>query len=197
MQSQKKKPSVYKSYNLDEIMDMLHNLRKEKDVKEQSISDDIEIRRDMIKEIVAITKEKPSVYKGYNLDEIMDMLHNLREEKDDIEIRRDMIKEIVAITKEKPSVYKGYNLDEIMDMLHNLREEKDDSSEDRSEEDTDDSSEDRSEEDTDSSEDRPAEDTEILDNVQSTLANVIKGQKNIGEMTRVQESIIQCMGLLA
>ena len=44
--------------------------------------------------------------------------------------------------------------------------------------------------------DRPDEGTEIVD-VKSTLAHVIAGNKDIGELAKVHKSVLKCMGLLS
>ena len=134
---------------------------------------------------------------------------------DEIQARLIMINQIVAITGEDPSVYKGYNFDEVMDKLNSLQDEEyiDEASSSKSSDDEDtpipppkkkkkkpptlvSSSSESSDSSDDEDSDRPDEDTEIVD-VESTLANVIAGNKQIGELAKVQRSILKCMGLLS
>ena len=57
-------------------------------------------------------------------------------------------------------------------------------------------SEDSSDDESSEESDRPSEGTEVVD-VESTLANVIAGNKKIGELAKVQRSVLKCMGLLS
>ena len=210
--------SHYKDWSIKDLEDRLYGIEVgdgqflTKTI-EQSKLDELNARRVIINDIIAITKEKASDYKGYDFDEVMDILHKLRDEDDVIEDtdndRNSMINAIIAITKEKASEYKGYNLDEVMDRLQQVRNEDgkqgDSSDEDSSDEDSSDkkkipesseSSESSESDSSDEDSDRPEEETEIVD-IESTLANVIESQKKIGELAKVQQSVLKCMGILS
>jgi hypothetical protein len=184
--------SFYKDWTSRDLRDRLEGLEIE-DARyltksnEQAMADELEARRIMINDIISITGEKSSVYKGYNFDEVMDRFNQLYEDQ---EIEEEMSSDDEPIIKKKTPTPVSSSEDDSSDdepiikkKIPTLVSDEDES--------------DRPDEDESSDEsDRPDEDTEVVD-VESTLANVIAGQKKIGELANVQRSILKCMGLLS
>ena len=183
--------SVYKDYSSDEVMDKLNELIYSKTLK----------RRAMVKEITSMTGENKSVYKDYTFDEVMDKLNEIRDlsssksKSSDYEDKLPKESDESSSDDDKPLLPVNKNSVPVTD---------DESSDDESSDDekpsiapakknsvpvvTDDESSEES--------DRPSEGTEVVD-VESTLANVIAGNKKIGELAKVQRSVLKCMGLLS
>ena len=173
--------SFYKDWQVEDLRNRLEGLEVEKErmltqSEDQARAYEIEARLIMINQIVAITGEDPSVYKGYNFDEVMDKLNSLQDEE----------------YIEEASSSKSSDDEDTPTPPHKKKpptpvsDSSDDEDSDRPDEDSSD----------DEDSDRPDEDTEIVD-VESTLANVIAGNKQIGELAKVQRSILKCMGLLS
>ena len=169
--------SFYKDWQVEDLRNRLEGLEVEKErmltqSEDQARADEIEARLIMINQIVAITGEDPSVYKGYNFDEVMDKLNSLQDEEyiEEASSSKSSDDEDTPIPPPKKKKKKPPT-------LVSSSSESSDSSDDEDS-------------------DRPDEDTEIVD-VESTLANVIAGNKQIGELAKVQRSILKCMGLLS
>jgi hypothetical protein len=202
-------PSVYKSYTLDDVMDKLNTLEQS---NEQSKLDELEARRITTNRIIALTGEDPSVYKSYTFDDVMNKLNTLQDDESPTPPKK---------RKKKPPKKKTPTPDVSSDDESSASPTPtpkkktptpDESSDDESSDDESSasptpppkkkkkkpptpvsSSDDDSSE---SSSDRPDEGAEI-GGVESTLANVIAGNKKIGELAKVQKSILKCMGLLS
>jgi hypothetical protein len=119
-------------------------------------------------------------------DEDKKVVGKLQEESDDLSSDDEKpllpIKKTVPITKgESSSDDSSEDKNPKIAAVKNVVPKTDESS-------SDDESEDES--------DRPTEGTEVVD-VESTLANVIAGNKKIGELAKVQRSVLKCMGLLS
>ena len=169
--------SFYKDWQVEDLRNRLEGLEVEKErmltqSEDQAREDEIQARLIMINQIVAITGEDPSVYKGYNFDEVMDKLNSLQDEEyiEEASSSKSSDDEDTPIPPPKKKKKKPPT-------LVSSSSESSDSSDDEDS-------------------DRPDEDTEIVD-VESTLANVIAGNKQIGELAKVQRSILKCMGLLS
>ena len=169
--------SFYKDWQVEDLRNRLEGLEVEKErmltqSEDQARADEIEARLIMINQIVAITGEDPSVYKGYNFDEVMDKLNSLQDEE----------------YIEEASSSKSSDDEDTPTPPPKMKKKKPPTPVSSSSESSDSSDDEDS--------DRPDEDTEIVD-VESTLANVIAGNKQIGELAKVQRSILKCMGLLS
>ena len=185
--------SFYKDWTSRDLRDRLEGLEIE-DARyltksnEQAMADELEARRIMINDIISITGEKSSVYKGYNFDEVMDRFNQLYEDQ---EIEEEMSSDDEPIIKKKTPTPVSSSEESSSDDEPIIKKKiptpvSDEDESDRPDED----------ESSDEESDRPDEDTEVVD-VESTLANVIAGQKKIGELANVQKSILKCMGLLS
>ena len=200
--------SFYKDWQVEDLRNRLEGLEVEKErmltqSEDQARADEIEARLIMINQIVAITGEDPSVYKGYNFDEVMDKLNSLQDEEYIEEASSSKSSDDEDTPTPPPKMKKKKPPTPV-----SSSSESSDSSDD---EDTPtpppkmkkkkpptpvSSSSESSDSSDDEDSDRPDEDTEIVD-VESTLANVIAGNKQIGELAKVQRSILKCMGLLS
>ena len=207
--------NFYKDYTLDEVMDKLKELTYSLTVNKNNQLTD---RRAMIKQIISITGENKSVYKNYNFDEVIDKLDEIRDLSSSKQKSSDDEDKKVELTEESDDESSDDDktllpVDEkpsIVPVKKNIVPVTDESSEDESSDEdekpsivpikknvvpvpvTDESSDDSSDEESD----RPSEGTEVVD-VESTLANVIAGNKKIGELAKVQRSVLKCMGLLS
>ena len=169
--------SFYKDWQVEDLRNRLEGLEVEKErmltqSEDQARADEIQARLIMINQIVAITGEDASVYKGYNFDEVMDKLNSLQDEE----------------YIEEASSSKSSDEEDTPTPPPKKKKKKPPTPVSSSSESSDSSDDEDS--------DRPDEDTEIVD-VESTLANVIAGNKQIGELAKVQRSILKCMGLLS
>ena len=189
--------SFYKDWTVKDLKDRLYGVEVEEDrlltkTKEQAESDDREARRIMIDDIIEITGENASVYKGYDLDEVMNKLHQLGD--DEVIEEADEESESSASEREPTPPAKKKKKTPTPDSSSSDEEESEPTPPVKKKK-TKKAPTPESSSSSDES-DRPDEDTEIVD-VESTLANVIAGKKKIGELARVQKSILKCMGLLS
>ena len=92
---------------------------------------DLLVRAMMIDRITDITKESPSKYTKYSLDDVIDVLGELESKmlikkdfeqtkRNDLLVRSMMIDRITDITKESPSKYAKYSLDDVIDVLDEI-----------------------------------------------------------------------------
>ena len=197
--------SFYKDWNNE---DLRHKIEG---VKQQEYQE----RNNMIKQIVAITGENPEDYKSYNFDQVMDILDEVKQKDKPKTPKESSSDSDDSSDEEKPVTKKPLSKTPEEDSSESdddkplvTKKDKSPTPEDSSSE-SDDSSDDEqpvskkdkpptpeeSSSDSDDS-DRPDEGVEVVD-VESTLANVIAGGKNIGDLAKVQQTILKCMGLLA
>jgi hypothetical protein len=176
---------------------------------EQSKQDEKEARRIMINDIIKITGEKASAYKKETFDEIIYKLHQLRDEHEIDEEKYDSRDEESSSDDEDSSKPKTLSPPKKKKKKTPTPES---SADDSSSEDEESSKQktptlpkkkkqtptpESSSEDSGSDESsKLEEDSEIVD-LDSTLSNVISGQKNIGKLANVQTHILKCMGLLS
>ena len=175
--------SFYKDWSADELRERLEGLEVEGEMmlaksEEQAKADEAEARRIMIKDIVSVTGESPSVYKNYTFDQVMDKISSLQEDESIVEQEDEPTPTPTPVSSDDDSSEE----EPTPTPKSKKKTPTPVSSED------DDSSEEES--------DRPDEGAEVVD-VESTLANVIAGGKKIGELAKVQKSILKCMGLLS
>ena len=211
-------PDVLKS-----IKSAMKKKRKKTKKKLPDPSSDEGLERDSLLNKVSIATGRPkSFYKEWSTDNLRDRLEGFaietqmaiaksqaQEEADHRkEARRIMINQIIAITGEKPSDYEEYDFDELYNRYIEIKSIGKPSNSisgavgkpiDEEEKDEEASSSDEEEDDEESSsdeEDKPGEGTEIVD-IEATLTDVIAGGKKIGELAKVQQSILKCLGLLS
>jgi hypothetical protein len=180
--------SYYKDWQVDTLRETLEGMEIENDrmltkSNDQDRVDELNARLIMINQIVAVTGENKSVYKGYNFDEVMDKLNSLQDtdESDSSDDDEPLLKPSSAIS----DVSSESSASPTPPPKRKKKKRRTP---------TPVSSDSDSSDDEDS--DRPGEGAEIVD-VESTLANVIAGNKKIGELAKVQRSILKCMGLLS
>ena len=193
---------------LDELVAKLESEEKEKGftVEEEvkiPVFDPEDIMRDrkeLIREASELSGQRKRTYKGKNVDEMLDIVENLRREQ------QQYLQQIARLTEGKVEE-RIFNLSNPALLRHiqkleedvRLREEVEEVKLPleakeilTEEEETDIDSESESEEE----QKRPIEGAEIVD-VEATLANVIAGGRKIGELAKVQQSILKCLGLLS
>ena len=212
----------YNDYTLDELTGKLKELTYSLTVNKNN---ELKDRRAMIKQIISITGENKSVYKNYNFDEVIDKLDEIRDLSSSKPKSSDLFsndeEEKVESADESSDDDKPLLPSDEKSSAKNVAPKTDESDDESSEDEkpyvapkTDESSEDEkpsiapakknvvpvsedsSDDESDEESDRPSEGTEVVD-VESTLANVIAGNKKIGELAKVQRSVLKCMGLLS
>jgi hypothetical protein len=195
--------SKYDRKNLDEIMDILEKLNDD----QQAIEDDkythtytppSDLKRKKILYDTTINNKK-SLMKDSDEDKLIMPVKKTKKlptpessssESDDSD--EDKLIMPVKKTKKLPTPESSSSESEDEPIIPTDSDE--DSDEDSDYEKPEEYSDEDSDEDSDY--EKPEEDTAIV-SIEDTLADVVTGQKKIGEFTKVQKSILKCMGLLS